>query len=79
VTYVTELQANRDGSLLVALSKWKGNAARVIETHAGKCIQGWPTVNTKLGMATSASFSDRNELAIGSSNGFISLYSIKNN
>lgn len=58
VTHVTDLKANRDGSLLLEASKWKANAIRLIDTNRGKCIPGWPTNTTKVGLPTSSNFSN---------------------
>lgn len=74
-TTVTHLSTNRDQSLVCALSKWKNNAARVIEVNAGKCVGNWPTQKTKVQFGTVSGFSgDSDMFAVGSSNGFVNIF-----
>jgi len=73
---VTELKSNPSNSLLVECSKWKANALRLIDIRRGRCISGWPTTNTKVGLPMVASFSGKNELAVGNSHGYINFFGI---
>jgi hypothetical protein len=61
---------------MVGMSKWKPNAARLIDIHKGKCVGNWPTMKTKIGFGTVAGFSERNELGVGSSNGYVTIFKI---
>jgi hypothetical protein len=76
VTHVTEIKSNLSNSLLIECSKWKSNALRLIDVRRGKCIAGWPETKTKVGLAMVASFSSKNELGVGNSNGHINFFSI---
>ena len=78
VTHVTELRGNSNGDLLVECSKWKKNAVRLIEANRGKVVQGWPAVNTKIGMPTVAGFSASNQLCVANTHGYLCFYDIKN-
>ncbi len=60
VTHITTLEGNQSGNLLVECSKWKPNAVRVIDTVSGRCIAGFPSNSTKVGLPTAAAFSGRN-------------------
>ena len=51
------MSLNRDSSIVLALSKWKQNAARVIDLHKGKCIGNWPTSKTKIQFGNVGAFS----------------------
>ena len=42
------MSLNKDSSIILALSKWKQNSARVIDLNKGKCIGNWPTSKTKI-------------------------------
>jgi hypothetical protein len=61
----------------VECSKWKQNAIRLIDTSKGRCISGFPTPSTKVGLASAASFSSQNELAIGNSHGYLTFFDVK--
>jgi WD40 repeat protein len=78
VTHVTSLEGNSNGNLLVECSKWKANAIRLIDTSKGRCISGFPTVSTKVGLPTAASFSIQNQLCLGNSHGYLTFFDIKN-
>ena len=76
MTHVTDLKGNRDGSLLLEASKWKPNAIRLIDTNRGKCIGGWPTTATKVGLPTATNFSS-SEFAVGNSHGYLSFFGLE--
>jgi len=61
---------------LIECSKWKSNALRLIDIRRGKCIAGWPATQTKVGLPMVASFSSKNELGVGNSNGHINFFGI---
>ena len=66
--------------MILALSKWKSNSARVIDIHKGKCIGNWPTTKTNIQFANVAKWADNsNMFAIGSSNGFVNLFNFGEN
>ena len=74
-TTITHMSSNKDSSIVLALSKWKQNAARVIDLHKGKCIGNWPTAKTKIQFGTVGAFSGQSDMfAVGSSNGFINIF-----
>ena len=74
VTHITQLKSNRSGEYTVALSKWKANAIRVIDSMTGKAVGDWPGVKTKVGLPMQASFNNANYFGVGSSHGHISIY-----
>lgn len=76
VTHVTTLEGNHSASVLVECSKWKANAVRVIDIARGRCVAGFPTNATKIGLATTAAFSGRNELCIGNSHGYLNFFEV---
>ena len=45
-----KISSNLSGDTIIALSKWKSNAARVITTDDGKALKDWPAPNTKFGI-----------------------------
>ncbi len=74
-TTITHLSSNRDQSIVCALSKWKPNAARVIELNTGRCIGNWPTPKTKVQFGNVGAFCGDNDMfAVGSSNGFVNIF-----
>lgn len=52
ITTITQLKTNKNGSLVLALSKWKPNAGRVIDTKNNNCIGEWPGVKTNFQFGT---------------------------
>lgn len=76
VTYVTEMKTDPRSRFLLAMSRWKPNAARLINIHKGKCIPNWPNVKTKVGFGICAGFSSSDQLAIGSSHGYATIYNL---
>lgn len=38
VTHISQMKANRTGELSIALSKWKSNAIRVLDSISGKTV-----------------------------------------
>lgn len=74
-TTITHLSANRDQSIVCALSKWKNNAARVIELNGGKCIGNWPTPKTNVQFGNVSAFcGDSDMYSVGSSNGYVNIF-----
>jgi WD40 repeat protein len=78
VTHITQLKANKTGEYTLALSKWKNNAIRVIDSMTGKAIGEWPGVKTKVGLPMQAAFNEANYFGVGSSHGHISIYGFSN-
>lgn len=65
---------------MCALSKWKHNAARVIELATGKCVGNWPTTKTKVQFGNVSGFSGSGSLfAVGSSNGYVNVFGMGDN
>lgn len=58
------------------MSKWKANAARVIDTSKGQCVGNWPTNKTKLSFPTLGAFNEGNLFAVGSTNGYITTFKL---
>ena len=56
VTHITHLNCNKNRDKVLALSKWKANAARVIDGVSGKAIGDWPAAKTKIGFPTKGAF-----------------------
>lgn len=52
ITTITQLKSNKNGCLVLALSKWKPNAGRVIDTKNNNCIGEWPGVKTNFQFGT---------------------------
>ena len=75
VTHITSLSANNSMNHIVALSKWKSNAARVLDSTTMKATGDWPSPKTKIGFPTKASFTENDILAVGSSQGYVNVYS----
>lgn len=74
------MSANKETGLICALSKWKNNAARIIEINTGKCIGNWPTTKTKIQFGNIGGFSSKGDLfGVGSSNGYINVFSVGDN
>lgn len=44
------------GNYSLALSKWKANAIRVIDSTSGRAVGEWPGVKTKVGMPMQGAF-----------------------
>jgi len=62
------------------LSKWKNNAARVIEINTGRCVGNWPTTKTKVQFGNVGGFSTHGDLfAVGSSNGYVNVFNVGDN
>lgn len=74
LTHVTQIRTNRSGELTLALSKWKANAARLIDSISGKTVGDWPGTKTKLGMPMQAAWNQSDFFGIGGSHGHISVY-----
>lgn len=74
VTHVTQIRQNPQGDLMVAISRWKSNAMRVIDANNGRSVGEWPGPNTKVGMAMQASFNQWNHLGVGSSHGYVNVF-----
>ncbi len=69
------MSVNPEQNLVCALSKWKNNAARVIELNTGRCIGNWPTTNTKIQFGNVGGFSGNGDMfGVGSSNGFVNIF-----
>lgn len=56
VTHITQIKSNKNGEYSIALSKWKANAIRVIDSMTGKAVGDWPGVKTKVGLPMQAGF-----------------------
>lgn len=56
VTHITQIKTNKLGNYSLALSKWKANAIRVIDSTSGRAIGDWPGVKTKVGMPMQGAF-----------------------
>lgn len=78
MTHVTQIRNNKNDQFSVALSKWKNNAIRVIDSVSGKSIGEWPGVKTKVGMPMQAGFNCYDYFGVGSSHGHISVYGFAN-
>lgn len=66
---------NKSQNLVLSLSKWKQNAARVIDIHTGRCLGDWPNQNTKVQFGSVGAFSQINDMfAVGSTNGFVNVF-----
>ena len=79
VTHITGMNSSKNSKsdLLLAVSKWKANAARVIELGKGKSVGDWPSMKTKISFPTVGAFSESNLMAVGSTNGFINTFKIE--
>lgn len=74
------MSSNKESGLVCALSKWKSNAARVIELTTGRCVGNWPTTKTKVQFGNVGGFSATGNLfAVGSSNGYINVFGMGDN
>jgi hypothetical protein len=72
---VTSLHANKSKNLVLALSKWKPNAARIIDMHTGRCLGNWPNVKTNVQFAGTGAFSGMGDMfAVGSTNGYVNIF-----
>jgi len=58
----------------LALSKWKPNAGRVIDTTNNNCIGEWPSVKTNIQFGTVGGWSEDDWFSVGSSNGYINVF-----
>lgn len=74
LNHITQVKTNKSGELTLALSKWKANAMRVIDSMSGKAIGEWPGAQTKVGMPMQCGWNESNFFGVGSSNGHISVY-----
>lgn len=74
VTDITHLNSNKDGTLTLALSKWKSNAVRIIDSLTGRALGDWPSVKTKIGLPMRGAFNEGNYFGVGNSHGYLSIY-----
>ncbi len=74
LTHITQIRANKTGDLCLAVSKWKSNAIRVIDSLTGKSMGAWPTVKTRVGIPMSGGFNEGDYFGVGASSGHISVY-----
>ena len=76
ITHITDLDIDKS-NLILAMSKWKANAARVIDATKAKCVGNWPTNKTKLSFPMSCKINGNSSLmAIGSTNGYINAFTL---
>ena len=74
-TTISGLCLNKDQSMILALSKWKKNAGRIVDLNKGKCMGSWPSNKTKIQFGNVGAFSRQSDMfAVGSSNGFINIF-----
>lgn len=78
VTHISQLKSSKSGEYTLALSKWKNNAIRVIDSMTGKTVGDWPGAKTKVGLPMQAAFNSGNYFGVGSSHGYISVYGFSN-
>ena len=64
--------------MTIALSKWKANAIRIIDSLTGKSIGDWPAAKTKVGIPMLAGFGDQDYFSVGNSHGYVSVYGFNN-
>ena len=60
--------------MIIALSKWKQNAMRVLDGGTGRSVGEWPGPRTKVGFPMEAAFNKWDNLGVGSSNGYVSIF-----
>lgn len=77
VTTITDIKSNINGTLALALSKWKPNSGRVISLKNNKCIGEWPNQKTNIQFGNVGSFGDNNWFSVGSSNGYINVFNFE--
>jgi hypothetical protein len=74
LTHITQIKTNKTGNLSLAISKWKSNAIRVIDSLTGRSVGEWPTVKTKVGIPINVGFNEGDYFGVGASSGHISVY-----
>eukprot|EP01017_Pseudomicrothorax_dubius_P042738 TRINITY_DN7018_c0_g1_i3.p1 TRINITY_DN7018_c0_g1~~TRINITY_DN7018_c0_g1_i3.p1 ORF type:complete len:384 (+),score=89.46 TRINITY_DN7018_c0_g1_i3:134-1285(+) len=74
-TAVSSLSFNEANGMMVAFSKWKRNAVRLVHLPSTTVFSNWPNFKTNLGLIHSASFSSDNKyLALGNEEGSVFVY-----
>lgn len=77
-TPTSHLVFSPDGQLMVAASKWKKDALRIVHLPTCTVFKNWPTSNTPLGRITGVAFAPESDaLAVANEAGKIRLWEIR--